>query len=82
MAANFDLPLTLISDSVHTSLTELLDPENVGVAFRIVLLSSIEAETYVISYVLPVVAAIFDLPLTLMSDSVHTRLQSCWIPKM
>ena len=44
MAAIFDLPLTPMSDSVHTSFTELLDPENVHVAFGISLLSSIEAE--------------------------------------
>ena len=44
MAAIFDLPLTPMLDSVHTSPTELLDPENVGVAFEISLLFSIEAE--------------------------------------
>ena len=44
MADIFDLLLTPMSDSVHTSFTELLDPENVDVAFGISLLSSIEAE--------------------------------------
>ena len=44
MAAIFDLPLTLISKSVHTSTTELLDLENVDVALEILLISSIEAE--------------------------------------
>ena len=47
MAAIFDLPLIPMSDSVHTSFTELQDPENVDAAFGISLLSSIEAETLV-----------------------------------
>ena len=49
---------------VHASLIMLLDHENVGVAVGISLLSYIQAEIYVIAYVLPVMAAIFDLPLT------------------
>ena len=44
MAAIFDLPLTPLSDSVHTSPSELLDPKNVGVAIGISLISCIEAE--------------------------------------
>ena len=44
MAANFDLSLTPILDSGHTSPTELLDHENVGEALGFPLLSSIEAE--------------------------------------
>ena len=44
MAANFILPATLMSESVSTSPTGLLDPENVGVAFGVSLLYSIEAE--------------------------------------
>ena len=44
MGVIFDLPLTPISDSVQTGISELLDPENVGVAFGISLLSSMEAE--------------------------------------
>jgi len=44
MAAIFDLPLTPISESVHTSSTVLLKPEIVGVAFGFSLLSSIEAK--------------------------------------
>ena len=44
MVTIFDLTLTPMSESVHNSLTELLDPENVGVAFGMSLLSSIEAE--------------------------------------
>ena len=41
MAAFFDLLDALMSESAHTSPTKLLDPENVGVAFRISLLSFI-----------------------------------------
>ena len=44
MVAIFDLPLTPVSDSVHTSPIELLDPETVGVAIGMSLLSSTEAE--------------------------------------
>ena len=44
MAAIFDLPLTQMSNSVHTSPAKLLDTENVGVAFEISLLSCIDAE--------------------------------------
>jgi len=48
MAAIFDLPLTAMTESVHTSSTVLLDPENVGVAFGILLIFIIEAEKFVI----------------------------------
>ena len=44
MVAIFDLPLTQMSESVHTSPTELLDPENVGVAFGISLISCMLVE--------------------------------------
>ena len=44
MAAIFDLPLTPMSESVHTNPTALLDRENVFVAFGISLLSSIKTE--------------------------------------
>ena len=46
MAAIFNLPLTPMAESVHISPTELLDPENVGLAFRILLLSSIGVNFY------------------------------------
>ena len=68
MEAIVDLPLTSTSESVHTSSVNL---ENVSVAFGISLLSYIEAEIYVISQVHPVMATIFDLPLTSTSESVH-----------
>ena len=41
MAAIFDLPVTLMSESVHISAAVLADPENVGVAFGISLFSCI-----------------------------------------
>ena len=41
MAAIFDLPLIPMSESAHTRTSELLDPENVGVAFEISLLSCV-----------------------------------------
>ena len=46
MAAIFDLPITRMTESVHISPAVLLDPENVGVFFRISLPSCIEAEIY------------------------------------
>ena len=44
MAAIYDLSVTRMSESVHTCPAVLLDPENVGVAFGIASLSSVEAE--------------------------------------
>ena len=44
MAAIFDLPVTRMSESVYTSSTVLLDPENLGATFRISLLFCLEAE--------------------------------------
>ena len=44
MATIFDLPLTPMSASFHTSPTVVLYPQNVGIAFGISLLSSIEAQ--------------------------------------
>jgi len=43
-AAIFDSPLTPMSETVHTSSAVLMDPEHVGVAFGISLLSSVQAE--------------------------------------
>ena len=54
MASIFDLPHTPMSESVHTSPTELLNSENVGVAVGIFLISGIEAELLRFSFVLPV----------------------------
>jgi hypothetical protein len=53
-AAIFDLRHTQKSDSILTSLIVLPDPENIGIAFAISLLSCIPAELHVISYLLPV----------------------------
>ena len=44
MAAIFDSPVTPMSESVHIIPAVLQDPENVGVAFGILLLSCIQAE--------------------------------------
>jgi len=49
---DFRLPFT--SGSNGTSSTESLDLENVGVAVEMLLLSSVRAEIYVISYLRPV----------------------------
>ena len=54
MAAIFDLPFTMTSESIHNSPTVLRDSENIGVAVGILLLSHIEAEMMDIAYVLPV----------------------------
>ena len=48
MAAIFDLPVTQMLQSVHTSYAVLAYRENVGVAFWIMLLSCLEAE--IVSY--------------------------------
>ena len=44
MAAIFDFQITLTSESIYSSPTVLVDPENVGVAVEIPLLSHIQAE--------------------------------------
>ena len=54
MAAISDLQRTKTSDSIQTSLIVLPDPENMGIAVGISLLSRLRAEIYVISYLLPV----------------------------
>ena len=70
LAAIFNLPLTLLSESVHTSSAVWLDSENVAVAYGICGYLVWKLISCVLSYVLPVMAAIFYLPLTLMSESV------------
>ena len=47
MAAIFDLLITPMSESIQTSITVLLDPENVEVAVGILLLSYLQADIYV-----------------------------------
>ena len=54
MAAIFDFRPTQTSDSLLTSLSVLPDPENMAIALKISLLSCIEAEIYVLSFLLPV----------------------------
>ena len=47
-AVIFDLPVTLMSDCVHTSSAVLVDTENVGGAFGTSLLSCVKAEIKVL----------------------------------
>ena len=54
MAAIFDFRPSRTSDSIPISLFVLPDPENMGMAVEISLLSCVEAEIYVISFLLPV----------------------------
>ena len=73
MATIFDLPVTPTSERIQTSYIVLLDPENVGVAFGILLLSCLKAVIYVTVHVFPVMAAIFDSPFIPTSESTHTN---------
>ena len=54
MAAIFDFRHIRALDSLLNSLSVLPDPENMDIAVEISLLSCIEADIYVISYLLPV----------------------------
>ena len=81
MYAIYDSSRIHTSSSLQSSLVLLPDPKNMRIAFGIPLPSSIEAEILHISYVLPVMLAIFDLPLTLMSESVHTRTSKLLDPE-
>jgi len=49
----------------------LLDPEYIGIAIQILLLSCLQAEIDVISYPLPVTTVIFEFSFTLTSDSTN-----------
>jgi len=50
MAAIIDIQQTLTKDCIPSSLSMVPDPENMGVAVGILLLSCIRAEIYVMSY--------------------------------
>ena len=52
MAAIFDFRHTQTSESITTSLSVLPDPEIMGIAVEISLLDCIEAEMYVMSFLL------------------------------
>ena len=55
IATMFDLTVTLMPEiDINTSLIVLLDPENVGVAVEISLLSYVQAEIQDIAHVLPI----------------------------
>jgi len=75
--ATLDFRLPFTSGSIGTSYTELLNLENVEIS----LLSLVRAEIYVISYLLSVMAAIFDLRHTQTSDSIPTSLSVLPNPK-
>jgi len=83
MTAIFDLPPTLTWESIYTNPDVFLDPENVGVAVGIVLLSCVLASTYVITYSLPVIGG--HLWFTTNPDvreysyTSSSMLQKCWI---
>ena len=62
MAAIFDLPVTPTSKILYISSSVLLDPENVGVAVGISLLSCIQAEIFVMHMLVRLMAAIFGNP--------------------
>ena len=61
------------SGSLHSSLNVQLDPENMGIAFGISLLSCIEADTLCHFY-FRLMAAIFDFRHTQTSYSIATSL--------
>jgi len=66
--AFFDSPLTLRSDSFHTSPGVLPDPENISITAGSPLLTSIRAEIYVVFYLyFRLITAIFDF------QHAHTR---------
>ena len=54
MAAIFDFLHNRMSDSIPNSLSVLPDFENMGIAVEISVLSCIEVELYVMSFLLPV----------------------------
>ena len=74
MAAIFDFRETRMSDSISVSLPELPDPENMGIALDLSLLSCREAEIYVISFLLPANGRHIWFPRNRMSDSISASL--------
>ena len=76
MAAIFDLRQTQSLIVFPNNLSVLPDPENINsiIAVGMSLLSCLRAEIYVISYVLLVMAAIFDSRHTQTSDSIPINL--------
>jgi len=49
-----DIPLTMMGDSISTSVVMILDQGNIGMAVGIPLLSCVQVEIYIISNLLPV----------------------------
>ena len=73
MAAIFDFRHTRTSESIPTSFNVLPDPENIGIAVGISLLSCIEADIIVVSFLLRLMATIFDFRHTQTPDSLHNN---------
>ena len=80
MATIFDFRHTQMLDSIPISLSMLPDPENMGIAVGIALLSLRKAEIYVISYLLPVlnrqIGYLADAPLVLTPPSCSPAISS------
>ena len=74
MAAIFTFQHTQMSGSILNSLSVLPGQENMGIVVGISFLSCIWAEIYDIAYVLPVNAAMIDLPVTPTTESLHTSV--------
>jgi len=67
MAAIFDLPLNRTSECIHTGPTVLLDHGDVEVADGILLLSYVSKPSYMLHIHFRLMAAIFNLSVTLTS---------------
>ena len=70
MAAILHLTATPMSKSIHTTYVELLDPENVGMALEFCCCHVYKLRYTLFHVYFRLQAAIFDLPLTLTSDSM------------
>ena len=81
MAAIFNLQHTQTSVNIPLCFSVLSDPENLGIAVGIALLSRTRAEIYVISYLLPVNSRHLDFRHTLTSNSNLTCLSVLFTSK-
>ena len=71
-AEHLDLTVTPTTENIFTSLTVLLDPENVGIVVKISLLSFIQMRYSLLHVYFRLMAAIFDLPVTATSHIIYT----------
>ena len=81
MTAMFDLPVTSTSETIHTSIIMLLDPENVGLAVGILLLSYIYKLILTLHMYFRFLAAMSDLPVTATSESINISATVLLVPK-